>query len=439
MNTAPIVPSQDPVPEVTFSAGAWHAPSPAVPAPTEMTGPDALPFPTAPPAPPLPPAPSEGGVAAAPPRPRAIWKPVVAAAAGAAILASAGTAGLVSALDLGSTRTVTSAVSRENTTPVVAAPVTGSTATNPDWEKVAAAVRASVVAIDVTTGMGEAQGSGFVLDTAGHVLTNNHVVSDASGGTVQISLSDGRLYDATVVGQDTSTDLAVLALKNPPADLRPAVLGDSGAVAVGAPVMAVGNPLGLDNTVTVGIVSAIDRPVSSTSQVTGASVVTNAIQIDAAINPGNSGGPLFDAQGRVIGITSSIATLTGSSQSGSIGLGFAIPINLAHEIATQLTASGHAQHAYLGVSLSDGTATSDGTTRRGAVVHTLTSGSPAARAGLQVSDVIVAIDGAPVSGAESLTAAIRERTANQTAKLTVVRGGTTRDITVTLAARADSL
>ena len=424
MNIAPIVPSQDPVPEVTFSAGAWHAPSPAVPAPTEMTGPDALPFPTAPPAPPLPPAPPEGGVAAAR-RPRAIWKPVVAAAAGAAILASAGTAGLVSALDLGSTRTSTTTVGKQNTAPVVNGPVTSSSATNPDWEKVAAAVRASVVAIDVTTGMGEAQGSGFVLDTAGHVLTNNHVVSDASGGTVQIILSDGRLYDATVVGQDTSTDLAVL--------------GDSGAVAVGAPVMAVGNPLGLDNTVTVGIVSAIDRPVSSTSQVTGASVVTNAIQIDAAINPGNSGGPLFDAQGRVIGITSSIATLTGSSQSGSIGLGFAIPINLAHEIATQLIASGHAQHAYLGVSLSDGTATSDGTTRRGAVVHTLTSGSPAARAGLQVSDVIVTIDGAPVSGAESLTAAIRERTANQTAKLTVIRGGTTREFTVTLAARADSL
>jgi putative serine protease PepD len=450
VNNEPTVPSGVPVPDVSFPVGAWHAPSPAAPAPTEMPRPAALPIPAGPPpfgadpvgpppfgADPAGPPPFGADPVGPPPRSRAIWKPVVAAAAGAAILASAGTAGVFSAFDLGGTRTLTTTISRQNTAPVVNGPVTSSTATNPDWEKVAAAVKASVVAIDVSTAMGEAQGSGFVLDTAGHLLTNNHVVSGANGGTVKVSLADGRLYDATVVGQDTSSDLAVLALTSPPSDLQPVVLGDSAAVPVGAPVMAVGNPLGLANTVTVGIVSAIDRPVSSTSQETNTNVVTNAIQIDAAINPGNSGGPLFDFQGRVIGITSSIATLTGSAQSGSIGLGFAIPINLAHEIATQLVATGKAQHAYLGVTLGDGTATADGTTRVGAVIRTLTAGSPADKAGLQASDVIVAIDGVPVSGAESLTAAIRERAANQKVDLTVVRGGATHDATVTLAARPD--
>jgi len=454
VNTEPTVPTEAPVPDVSFSAGAWRAPSPAAPAPTETTGPAPLPIPAGPPLwfgpaqagpppasfvptpPGMPPAPADAGPVP-PARPRSIWKPVVAAAAGAAILASAGTAGAFSVFDLGGTRTVTTTVTRQNTTPVANGPVTSSTATNPDWEKVAAAVKESVVAIDVNTVMGEAQGSGFVLDTAGHLLTNNHVVSGASNGTVRISLADGRLYDATVVGQDASTDLAVLALKSPPSDLKPVVLGDSASVAVGAPVMAVGNPLGLANTVTVGIVSAIDRPVSSTSQETNTNVTTNAIQIDAAVNPGNSGGPLFDFEGRVIGITSSIATLSGSAQSGSIGLGFAIPINLAHQIATQLIATGKAQHAYLGVSLGDGTATADGTTRIGAVVRTLSAGSPADKGGLQANDVIVAIDGVPVSGAESLTAAVRERAANQQVSLTVVRAGTTHDLTVTLATKPD--
>jgi putative serine protease PepD len=470
VNTESTVPNEAPVPEVSSSAGAWHAPSPAAPAPAETSGPAPLPIPAGPPpwsgpaplpipaGPPLwsgpapagpppasfvptppggPPTPADAGSVPSP-RPRSIWKPVVAAAAGAAILASAGTAGAFSVFDLGGTRTVATTVTRQNTEPVANGPVTSSTATNPDWEKVAAAVKASVVAIDVNTVMGEAQGSGFVLDAAGHLLTNNHVVSGATNGTVHISLADGRLYDATVVGQDTSTDLAVLAIKSPPNDLHPVVLGDSSAVAVGAPVMAVGNPLGLANTVTVGIVSAIDRPVSSTSQETNTNVTTNAIQIDAAVNPGNSGGPLFDFQGRVIGITSSIATLTGSAQSGSIGLGFAIPINLAHQIGTELLSTGKAQHAYLGVSLVDGTATADGATRVGAVVRTLTPGSPADKAGIQVSDVVVAINGVPVSGADSLKAAIRDRAANQQVALTVVRAGATHDATVTLAARPDA-
>ncbi|HUX72165.1 MAG TPA: trypsin-like peptidase domain-containing protein [Cellulomonadaceae bacterium] len=302
-----------------------------------------------------------------------------------------------------------------------------------------AAVSASVVSIKVTTQQGEAEGSGIVLDTKGHILTNNHVVSGAQNNTVTVTLTDGRIFPATIVGTDTTTDLAVIVLKNPPSDLSPAALGDSSTVVVGDPVMAVGNPLGLANTATTGIVSAIDRPVSASEGGSSQAVVTNAIQIDAAINPGNSGGPLFDAQGRVIGITSSIATLSQtSSQSGSIGLGFAIPVNLAKNIASQLIATGSAKHAFLGVKLQDGTATADGVTRQGAVIVEVSSGSPASNAGLQANDVVVAIDGKAVAGAESLTGYVRAMSAGQQATLTVVRGGKALDVTVTLAVQAET-
>jgi len=187
-------------------------------------------------------------------------------------------------------------------------------------------------------------------------------------------------------------------------------------------------------------VSALDRPVSATGEDGSDAVVTNAIQVDAAVNPGNSGGPLFNAQGQVIGITSSIATLSSGTggQSGSIGLGFAIPVNLAKNIGGQLIDNGSAQHAFLGVTMTDGTATADGVTRRGAQVQDVTSGSPAAAAGVRSGDVIVAIDDEPVNGAESLTAFVRERTAGQESTLTVVRGGASEKIKVTFAVREES-
>ncbi len=252
-------------------------------------------------------------------------------------------------------------------------PVSGSTVANPDWEKVAEAVRPSVVAIKVQISGGEAEGSGVIVDTKGHILTNNHVVAGATQGGISVTLSDGRVFAATVAGTDPTTDLAVITLTNPPSDLVPAVLGDSSKVVVGEPVMAVGNPLGLSSTVTTGIVSALDRPVT-TSDGSSQAVVTNAIQIDAAINPGNSGGPLFNAQGEVVGITSSIASL--SQSSGSIGLGFAIPSNLANRIGAELLADGTASHALLGVELTDGQATADGVTRMGAKILSV---SPAPR------------------------------------------------------------
>lgn len=382
-----------------------------------------------------------GGAPASPKpaRQRPFWMPLVGTAAAAALVASVATAGLVGAFDHSSTTSPASIASIGQTS-TQTVPVAGSTSSNPDWQKVSAAVSASVVAIKVTTQQGEAEGSGIILDTKGHILTNNHVVSGAANNTVSVTLNDGRIYPATIVGTDTTTDLAVILLKNPPSDLSPAALGDSSTVVVGDPVMAVGNPLGLANTATTGIVSAIDRPVSaSESGSSSSAVVTNAIQIDAAINPGNSGGPLFDAQGRVIGITSSIATLSQTSgQSGSIGLGFAIPVNLAKDIASQLIDSGTAKHAFLGVSLQDGTATADGVTRQGAVVKEVSSGSPAANAGLQVNDVIVAIDGKVVAGAESLTGYVRAMSAGQQADLTLVRGGKALDVKVTLAVKAET-
>ncbi|WP_298454579.1 S1C family serine protease [uncultured Cellulomonas sp.] len=375
-------------------------------------------------------------------RRRPTWLPLVSTAAATAVLASVATVGLTGGF--GEERTTTpSSLAAIGQTSTATVPVSGSTSDNPDWESVASAVSASVVAIQVSTANGGGEGSGVIIDKDGHILTNNHVVAGAEEDTVQVTLTDGRLFTATIVGLDPSTDLAIVKIDDVPDDLQPAAFGDSDDVIVGAPVMAVGNPLGLANTVTTGIVSAIDRPVSaSSSSATRASdvVVTNAIQIDAAVNPGNSGGPLFDAEGRVIGITSSIATLSsGGSQSGSIGLGFSIPVNLARDVAAQLVEDGTAEHAFLGVSLSDGTATADGVTRRGAVVEQVTSGSPAQAADLEQGDVIVAIDGDAVAGAESLTAYVRERASGDATELTVVRDGQALDVTVTLATREDAL
>ncbi|HWS58828.1 MAG TPA: trypsin-like peptidase domain-containing protein [Actinotalea sp.] len=360
------------------------------------------------------------------------WPGVAVAAVVAAVVASLATAGLTGAFspDDGGSGTY-SALGREQ----ISIPVAGSTADNPDWQVVAAAVRDSVVAITVRTSQGEGEGSGVIISADGEILTNHHVVSGGDTGSITVALADGRLYDAKIVGTDPTTDIAVLRLVDPPDDLAVATLGDSDDALVGAAVMAVGNPLGLDTTVTTGIISAVDRPVSTQEQTSGSLVVTNAIQVDAAINPGNSGGPLFNSSGEVIGITSSIATLSSGSTSGSIGLGFAIPINQATLIADQLIESGTAEHAYLGVSLSDGTATADGTTRQGALVETVSAGTPAEDAGIQEGDVIVGIDGKAVAGAESLTGYVRQYASGVEVTLTVVRDGRAMDVTAVLATK----
>jgi putative serine protease PepD len=278
------------------------------------------------------------------------------------------------------------------------------------------------------------------LDEAGHILTNNHVISGAANNQVQVTLADGRLHHATIVGGDTFTDLAVILLQDPPNDLHPVALGDSDSLFVGDPVLAVGNPLGLAGTITTGVISAVNRPVTATGQDGLMETVTNAIQVDAAINPGNSGGPLFDHEGRVIGVTSSIATLSTSifgGSSGSIGLGFAIPINLARNISAQLIENGTAQHPRLGVRLLPGTATTGGVTRRGARIEQVDAGTAAAAAGLQVGDVVIAINGLPVDGSNSLTGFVRERSVGDVIELTIVRNGQIITVSATLGAMTE--
>jgi putative serine protease PepD len=375
------------------------------------------------------------------------WLGVAGVGIGAAVLSSLLTAGLVNQDNTSTSSSGTSPSSTDSSSsaPQAAGPVTSSSASAPDWSAVAAAVEPSVVAVKVSGQTGSGEGSGIVLDTQGNALTNNHVVAEASGGgSIQVVLADGRGYKATVVGTDTQTDLAVIKIQNPPSGLKPAVLGDSSKVKVGDPVMAVGNPLGLSDTVTTGIVSAVDRPVTTGGEDTSAggsngTVFTNAIQTDAAINPGNSGGALLDVQGRLIGINSSIASLgssqLGSTQSGNIGLGFAIPVNEAKDVANQLLASGKVAHAYLGVSLQDGTVTLNGAQQQTAQVGAVTSGAPAAKAGLKAGDQIVAIDGDRVNGSDSLIAQVRERKPGDAVTLTVVSGGSTKDVKLTMGTR----
>lgn len=302
----------------------------------------------------------------------------------------------------------------------------------PDWEKVFAAVAAEVVSIQVEISSGTSLGSGFVLDGSGSVITNNHVI-EGKDAKIQVTLQDGRIYDASVVGTDATSDIAVIKLKDAPADLKPVTFADSETVTVGDDVMAVGNPLGLSNTATVGVISALERPVTA-SEGGGASasvVVTNAIQIDAAINPGNSGGPLFDGEGKVIGITSSIAS-TSSQNPGSIGIGFAIPSNLTQLITTQLVQNGKFEHPALGVSIQDGVVKYDGANYRAAQIKEVSASSPAGDAGMQKDDYIVAINGKPVTSTYGLMGYIRAQAIDSAIKVTYVRGDKKSEVDVKL-------
>lgn len=310
-----------------------------------------------------------------------------------------------------------------------------------DWATVAAAVSSSVVSIEAAGQLGEGSGSGVVWDTEGHIVTNAHVVENAQD--IQVVLADGRRYPAEIAGTDPSSDLAVLRLATPPSDLTPLTVGDDSQLAVGEEVMAIGNPLGLSGTVTTGIVSALDRPVTTRASdaMTGQpqQVVTNAIQTSAAINPGNSGGALVNSRGELVGINSSIAALpaAGQSQAGSIGIGFAIPATKVRLIADQLISTGTAEHAFLGVGLGDGSAEVDGAARSGAQVMQVEPDSPAATAGLVEGDLIISIDGEQVPSAEALVGQVRERGTGQNATLEYVRDGQLASATVTLATRLD--
>lgn len=311
--------------------------------------------------------------------------------------------------------------------------IVNSVASAPDWQAVADEVGASVVAIDVASNDGQSQGSGVIIDANGYILTNEHVVAGAND--LFVKLSDSRVFEASVIGEDAATDLAVIQIKNAPDDLTVAQLGESSNLAVGQPVAAIGNPMGLASTLTTGVISALDRP-TQPSQGTGA--ITNAIQLDAAINPGNSGGPVFDANGTVVGIASSIISVANQSgTAGSIGLGFAIPIDLAKNISAQLIENGVAEHAYLGVTISNGLAEYGGTRRQGAEVQTVQAGTPAAEAGIQVGDVIIDIDGKSVPTSISLTGYVRQYRTGDVVTLTIERGGDLINVDATLATRPD--
>ena len=299
-----------------------------------------------------------------------------------------------------------------------------------DWSAVAKEVSDSVVAIDVATSDGEAKGSGVVISDKGYIATNNHVISGAQ--QIQVTLASGAVYSAKVVGTDTTTDLAVIKLDNPPSDLKVAEFADSDNLAVGEAVMAIGNPLGYDDTATTGIVSALNRPVTVTDDDNNA-IVTNAVQIDAAINPGNSGGPTFNAAGQVIGINSSIAsTASSSGTAGSIGIGFAIPSNLVKRVTNEIIDNGSVKHVVLGITIKSSSVAADGVTRGCAQVQAVTDGGPASKAGVKAGDSIVAFNGKAVNNNYSLLGYVRASAMGDKVKLTVVRGGNTMDLEVTL-------
>lgn len=322
------------------------------------------------------------------------------------------------------------------------ATVPASNSSGKDWTDVAAAVSPAVVTIQTQGASSGGTGSGVIYDAQGDIVTNYHVIASVlGGGQIQVTLADGRLYSAVVVGHDKTTDLAVIRLENPPSDLTVARFASSANLEVGAPVMAIGAPLGLSNTVTTGIVSALNRPVevsvdedssSQDSQASSDLVVTNAIQIDASINPGNSGGPLFDTSGAVIGINSSIKSLATSSdgQAGSIGLGFAIPSDLVVSVADQLIASGTASHGMLGVTVKAATTTVGSDTYVGAEVQDVSAGSGASAAGIRAGDVIVKVEGQEVTSPKQLIGYVRRYKAGDTVTMTIVRDGQTQDVSV---------
>jgi putative serine protease PepD len=299
----------------------------------------------------------------------------------------------------------------------------GGSPTEGEVGEVAEAVLPSVVSIQT----GEGSGSGVILSSDGQILTNAHVVASARDGRLQVLFNDGTTAEAEVLGADTVSDIAVIQAEGR-TDLTPAVLGDSDQIGVGGDVVAIGSPLGLQGTVTTGVVSALNRPVNTGATESGngfTSTVINAIQTDAAINPGNSGGPLVNMSGEVVGINTAIAGV--SQESGSVGLGFSIPINQARPIAEQLIETGSANYPAIEATIS-------GNPQGGATVVEVTEGGAADEAGLEADDVVVSVDGERISSPDQLIATIRSHQPGEEITLGVRKGGSgsPEDVTVTL-------
>jgi putative serine protease PepD len=285
-----------------------------------------------------------------------------------------------------------------------------------------------VVDITVTTtasggfgggGSGQAEGSGFVIDKNGNIITNAHVVAGAS--SIKVRFQNGKTAKATLVGTDDSTDIAVIKVDPAASPLQPLTLGNSAGVQVGEDVAAIGSPFGLPGSLTSGIVSAVNRTITAPNQFS----ISGSIQTDAAINHGNSGGPLLNASGEVIGVNAQIESDSG----GNDGVGFAIPINAAKSVANTLVSGGKVQHAYLGIKVGD---TSSGA---GAQVTNVLSGTPADKAGLKAGDVVTAVDGNAIASANELTSGLSSRKPGDKVTLSVTRSGKTVQVTVTLGTR----
>ncbi len=352
----------------------------------------------------------------------------LAAGAIALVLVGGGIGGAVGVLAAGGTNGSGTATNSLNSTVTAAQPA----ANIPDGsiQAVADKVLPSVVQIEVKGSQAEGEGSGVILSSDGLVLTNNHVATGAgANGKLSVAFSDGSIADATLVGADAVSDLAVIKVEGK-TGLTPIELGTSSNLQVGQQVVAIGSPLGLAGTVTTGIVSSLNRPVSTSGESGNQNSVIDAIQTDAAINPGNSGGALVNTDGQLIGINTAIATLGGGqssgSQSGSIGLGFAIPVDQAKRIADELIETGKATQAMIGVQVPSQDEAN------GATVVEVTEGGPAASAGIPKGAVITKVDDRVVSSGDALIAAVRSHAPGDSVRITYTDGGSDKTVDVTL-------
>jgi S1-C subfamily serine protease len=371
---------------------------------------------------------------------------VAAAALGGGV--AVGAVALLGGLEGGETTVVTQTADSFSTQ---AAPTGRAMSVNEIYDRAASGVVqiASTGGSGVSLPAGRALGSGFVLDKAGHIATNYHVIDGAD--EIRVSFSNRDTVEAELVGTDPSTDLAVLQVETSATALTPLSLGNSDAVEVGDPVVAIGNPFGLDRTATAGIVSAIQRRITAPNQFQ----IDHVIQTDAPINHGNSGGPLLNDRGQVIGVNTQIET--GGTAMGNVGIGFAVPSNTVKDVVAQILRKGHVDHAYLGISgqpvSADVARTYNLPTRSGVLVATVTSGSGADKAGLEPGDtevvvagetyvlggdIIVAIGGTPISSVEELRDAIAAHEPGQRVRLTVFRGAKKKSVTVTLGRQPSS-
>ncbi|WP_193613584.1 S1C family serine protease [Nocardioides lijunqiniae] len=305
-------------------------------------------------------------------------------------------------------------------------------------EEVASSVLPSVVKLDVSGGQGAGSGSGIILSSDGQILTNNHVVELAGDdGRITVSFNDGTKASAEVLGTDPLTDTAVIQAQDV-SGLTPATIGESDNLDVGEEVVAIGSPYGLESTVTSGIVSALNRPVDVGSDGEGNSTTYPAIQTDAAINPGNSGGALADMDGNVVGINSSIRSASnGSGEAGSIGLGFAIPIDSVLPIVEQMADGETPTHAKLGVSVQDVADATGAEVTEGAQIGDVSDGSAAGSAGLETGDVITRVDDTVITGADSLVATIRTYRPGDEVTVAYERDGRSDTTTLTLDSDAE--